>query len=248
MITWTLDVFIAGRPAPQGSKRARPIWRGRRDNREFTGRVALVESSHERLRDWRADIRATVTDAWAGRAPLDEAVTLRLDFVLVRPKSLPARKPTPPATKRPDWDKLGRAVSDALTSAGVYRDDSLTDDARVTKRIAEAGEVPGVRIRVGTATAEPGWTEAAKPGPASTDPRQGTLGAPAARGRAGIACPAPRVESPGGENVADHQPAVPERLGAVETPWLARDTGEGGCVAPARPASAGRPIPDGHGG
>lgn len=145
---WLLDIFIPGKPAPQGSKHARPIYRGRGEDRVFTGKVAQVESSKVGVREWRADVRAAAEAAWAGRAPIDGPVVARMEFVLPRPRSTPKRR-TPPAVKRPDCSKLARSTEDALTSAGVYRDDALIVDLHVSKRLAELDEPPGARIRIG---------------------------------------------------------------------------------------------------
>jgi crossover junction endodeoxyribonuclease RusA len=73
-------------------------------------------------------------------------IAVGLEFVLYRPVSTPKSK-TPPATKKPDIDKLERAVLDALTHV------IWTDDAQVTivlkrKRVAELGESPGVHVWV----------------------------------------------------------------------------------------------------
>lgn len=129
-----LDVFVPGRPAPQGSKRY--LGPGR----------PLVESS-KAVEPWRADIREHLLARHAG-GPLLGAVTVTLEFVLPRPASLPKRKPTPRHTKRPDVDKLARAVLDAVTSAGVWCDDSQVDDMHPTKRYAELGEAAGCHIRI----------------------------------------------------------------------------------------------------
>ncbi|HEY0641256.1 MAG TPA: RusA family crossover junction endodeoxyribonuclease [Pseudonocardiaceae bacterium] len=146
-LAYDLDIFVTGKPAPQGSKRARPIYRGRGENRVFTGKVAQVESSKQGVDQWRADVRAEAQTAWAGRPPLDGAILAHFDFVRPRPLSTPKRR-TPHATTRPDVSKLARSTEDALTSAGVYRDDSLIVDLRVTKRIAELDERTGCRIRI----------------------------------------------------------------------------------------------------
>lgn len=145
---WALDVFVAGRPAPQGSKHARPIYRGRGEAKVFTGKVAQVESSKSGVNEWRADVRQVAGDAWGERAPLDCALILDLEFVRPRPAGLPKTKPTPPHTKRPDSSKLTRSTEDALTSAGVYADDARIVDLRARKRYAEIGESPGCRIRI----------------------------------------------------------------------------------------------------
>jgi len=63
-----------------------------------------------------------------------------------RPKSLP-KTSTPPATKRPDADKLARGVLDELTGR-VIVDDSQVTNLWITKRIANIGESTGVWIEV----------------------------------------------------------------------------------------------------
>ncbi len=73
-----------------------------------------------------------------------------IEFVMRRPAVTPKRS-TPPATKRPDLDKLTRAVLDALSGI-VWRDDSLIVDLHPSKRLAEIGEQAGARIRVAVAT------------------------------------------------------------------------------------------------
>jgi len=135
-----LDVFVSGRPAPQGSKR-------------HVGNGIMVESS-KALPAWREAVRWSTAQAWNRQPPIDGPVHLTLEFVLPRPLSTPKRR-TPPATKKPDASKLLRAVEDALTDAGVWRDDSLVVDLRVTKRIAEVDEAPGCRITIHTPVGDP---------------------------------------------------------------------------------------------
>lgn len=73
-------------------------------------------------------------------------VSVRLDFVMPRPKSAP-RRFTPPAVKRPDIDKLSRAVLDALTGI-CWHDDSQVIALTATKRLAEIDETAGVHIEL----------------------------------------------------------------------------------------------------
>lgn len=127
-----LELFVAGRPAPQGSKR-------------HIGGGRLVESSTA-LAPWRTTVAWHAAQVWRA-APLDGPLQVRAEFVLPRPKSLPKRLPTPPHTKKPDVDKLIRAVMDALTGV-VWRDDSQVIDLHPTKRYAELDEQPGVHLRV----------------------------------------------------------------------------------------------------
>lgn len=128
-----LDVFVSGKPAPQGSKRY--LGAGR----------PLVESS-KAVEPWRADIRGTIARQF-DQPPVAGAVAVDLEFVLHRPVGTPKRA-TPAAVKRPDLDKLDRAVLDAITSAGVLVDDSQVIDLHSTKRLAEIGETTGCRIVV----------------------------------------------------------------------------------------------------
>lgn len=128
----SIEVFVHGRPAPQGSKR-------------HVGHGRLIESSPH-LALWRRRVALVCQESTDGLTPPPVGVSLR--FVLPRPQRT-AQGASPPAVKRPDVDKLARAVLDALT--GVYfRDDSEVTDLHATKRIAEPGEPTGVHIEVRT--------------------------------------------------------------------------------------------------
>ena len=129
-----IDIFVPGDPAPQGSKR-------------HIGHGSMIESS-KAVKPWRSDIRSMLLDAGGHPiATFDGAVACTLAFVMPRPKTAPKRH-TPPATKRPDLDKLGRAVGDAIASAGVIPDDSIITELTMSKRLAEIGEPSGVRIQL----------------------------------------------------------------------------------------------------
>jgi crossover junction endodeoxyribonuclease RusA len=111
----------------------------------------MIESSIE-LGPWRECVawraqHANPTGMFTG------AVTVRLNFILPRPKATPKRS-TPPAIKRPDIDKLARACLDAITGV-VITDDSLVVDLAARKRLARIGETPGVHIQVTSAAEVP---------------------------------------------------------------------------------------------
>jgi crossover junction endodeoxyribonuclease RusA len=133
-----LEVFVPGRPAPQGSKSPK----GRAGN----GRIIMAESS-KHVGPWRADIKVFAQNAYSG--PLLEGQPLRvtLEFVMPRPVGMAKTKATPPHIKMPDVDKLTRAVHDALAGI-VYANDSAIVSSRPDKRYAELGEQPGVHITV----------------------------------------------------------------------------------------------------
>lgn len=111
----------------------------------------MTESAGAALKDWRYDVKATAAITMAGRALIAQpaGVKLIVDFVMPRPTSLPKTKATPPAVKKPDLDKLIRAVCDSLKGV-VYSDDSQVVAMLVSKRTAEIGEATGAQITVQT--------------------------------------------------------------------------------------------------
>jgi crossover junction endodeoxyribonuclease RusA len=113
-----ITIEVRGLPAPQGSKR-------------HVGRGIMVESSRA-VGPWREAVRAETQRAMNGRPPFAGAVSVRLAFLMPRPKSHYRtgrnahllRESAPPfPAGRPDGDKLERAVWDGLTMGGAYRDD-----------------------------------------------------------------------------------------------------------------------------
>lgn len=106
----------------------------------------MVESATG-VHPWRADVKVFAAEAMRGHSLFTGPVRMRCDFVLKRPVSTPKRPPTPPAIKKPDLDKLLRAIGDALKGT-VYAEDSLIVEIIGTKRIAEEGEQPGVTVKV----------------------------------------------------------------------------------------------------
>lgn len=112
----------------------------------------MIESS-KYLKPWREHVARTAR-ALGHTRPLPGAAAVDLMFVMPRPKSLPKSRPTPPATKRPDVDKLARGILDALHGL-TWLDDSNVVDLRSRKRIAEPTETPGVHISYRDAAAVP---------------------------------------------------------------------------------------------
>jgi crossover junction endodeoxyribonuclease RusA len=144
---------VRGTPSPQGSKRA--------FNHRSTGRVVVVESAGQGLRDWRQDVTGAAALAMSrlpyeapepeSAAPLCGPVAVSVAFTLKRPASAPARVRYPAV--RPDVDKLLRAVLDALTGI-VFADDGQVVEVWAAKYFPgtsmAALDWPGARINVRT--------------------------------------------------------------------------------------------------
>ena len=143
-----ISFFTPGIPAPQGSKRAFVVG----------GRARMVEDN-AKTKPWRATVTAYARDAigteWDATGPMK----VHAVFYFPRPAShygtgrnAQQRKPSAPrlfkATK-PDLDKLTRALLDALTDAGVWRDDAQVAYLEVLKRWSDDTTV-GVHVLIGS--------------------------------------------------------------------------------------------------
>lgn len=128
--------FVPGKPEPQGSARAFVV-KGK----------PVVTSDNPEVKSWRGVVTTAASTAMGGRPPEpDGPVTVHIVFVMPRPKSHPKTRKLP-HTKKPDLDKLVRAVFDGLTAV-VFRDDSQVTTVISTKHYAMEGEAPGAQVMV----------------------------------------------------------------------------------------------------
>lgn len=144
-----LSVFVAGVPAPQGSKNFLGTFKGK-DGRTH----GIMGESSKKVKPWRADVRSALIDA-DGKPKVsfgDSPIVADLVFIMTRPKSTPKKK-TPAAIRKPDLDKLIRSTFDAISSAGVWADDSRVIGVVASKMIAGMDEPTGCHIRLTTAEA-----------------------------------------------------------------------------------------------
>lgn len=141
---WHIGFFVPGIARPAGSKR--PIMAG--------GRLRAVDSSGEKGRQWRAEIKLTALRLRESGAYeiASGPLGMVMEFVITRPRGhyrksgiLKPAAPVYPIT-RPDALKLARAVEDSLTGV-VYHDDSQIVLEHIVKRY---GENNGVYVRVGS--------------------------------------------------------------------------------------------------
>jgi Holliday junction resolvase RusA-like endonuclease len=151
----TTTITVYGQPAPQGSKRAFAV-RGK--GGVPTGRVAVIESSHDRVKSWR---QAVIDAAVSVRpdVPLHGPLAVEMTFLMPRPKGhygtgrnagrlrdSAAERPS----GKPDLSKLLRATEDALTDAGMWADDAqVVEYARLAKTYADH-RPPGAVITIRT--------------------------------------------------------------------------------------------------
>ena len=134
------QLFIPGTPIPQGSTKAF-MPKG--------GRFPVVTSDNPKTKPWRADVAGHVRGAIGpGIVYPDGPVSVGCVFVMPRRAAEPKRV-TPPHTRKPDLDKLLRAVLDALSGL-VFTDDSQVNEFhRAGKRTAAIGEQPGLDLSWG---------------------------------------------------------------------------------------------------
>lgn len=120
------------------------------------GRGMSVHSNAKTLLPWRTQVQhaaeAAIEEASAWHAfPLVGPVGLYCAFTVKKPVGAPKSRRIYPVT-RPDLSHLLRAVEDALTAAGMFKDDSQLVDERVVKvypgEHSQALHVPGVVVRV----------------------------------------------------------------------------------------------------
>lgn len=119
--------------APMPCPRPRVALRGRVPvayyPREYT---TWKDQAADMLRDLLPDDYEAIT------APTEVSIICAVE----RPKT--TKLPAP----RPDADNYAKAVMDAMTQAGVWKDDALVGRLSVTKRWTQFGEQPAVYIRI----------------------------------------------------------------------------------------------------
>lgn len=129
----TITFQVRGIPQPKGSTKAfmRPGMK-----------YPVVTNDNLKTKPWAEGVRL-VAQQHAPSLPWDGAVELSVYFFLVRPKSLP--KKALHHIKKPDLDKLLRAVKDALKGV-IYLDDSQVMEVQAKKTYATNTMAPGVMV------------------------------------------------------------------------------------------------------
>jgi Holliday junction resolvase RusA-like endonuclease len=144
-----VGLFIPCSPVAQPRVRVGTIGGHARAFNPTTVKTALGRKPHP-IVEFKHAIKTTIAAVVAGRPLMTGAVRVDLEFVFPRPASITKKtKPNPsiPHTKKPDRDNLDKAVLDSLTGV-LWVDDCQVCEGSLKKRIAAAGEQPGVRIVV----------------------------------------------------------------------------------------------------
>jgi Holliday junction resolvase RusA-like endonuclease len=116
----TSELNFRVRGAPQGKGRARSSGR-----HHYTPAVT---------REYEQRVRATFRAAYPNHQTIPKGVPVTLFIVAESVKAPTSRLQAPTST--PDWDNIGKAVSDALNGI-AWHDDSQVTDGRVIKRFAD---------------------------------------------------------------------------------------------------------------
>lgn len=144
-MTRELRFTVVGLPATKGSTRAFV---------SQSTKQLVVKGDNPRTKSWQALIAAAASlelqrPEHAGLF-FDEGVEIEAVFYLPRPKTLLTKRlagVAVPHTKKPDADKLLRAVKDSLSKV-IWRDDAQVTDAIARKRYVRPGEFPRAEITV----------------------------------------------------------------------------------------------------
>lgn len=127
-----VSFFVEGIPVPQGSKVCKCL-----------GARPVMWEANSKLKTWRDTVtaQAQIEMIARGLESIVNPVELVLDFRLPKPKSVTRDVPS----VKPDLDKLVRAIGDALTKSGIYKDDALVIALAASKSYSD---VPGVYISI----------------------------------------------------------------------------------------------------
>ena len=137
-MTFMVCFDIEGNPVPKGRPRFRRT------------KTFITTYTPKKTLDFEDQVKKASQDSMGNVEPLETPIAVYLYFRLPMPQSWSkkrkeaALKGFEAPTKKPDWDNLGKAVSDALNGV-IFKDDSQIVSAHVRKIYSA---VPGVDIYV----------------------------------------------------------------------------------------------------
>lgn len=156
-----LQFFVAGLPAGQPRVKATAFGG---HARVYTPKTVIKDGFRREhpATSWKMIVRSEAEKAWATtHGPIWEgALRVDLTFYFPRPKTHfranGELKPIAPIwnESKPDRDNADKAVLDALTDLGIWRDDKQVCDGRIQKRYAGVSGTPGCLICIQEANSE----------------------------------------------------------------------------------------------
>lgn len=138
----SFELWVPGHPITQGNKTAFPF-----KGKDGKLHVSMTEGKGSgKLKNWRSTIAGVFAQHYAG-APRGEPVHMTQIFKMKRPQNhyrtngeLKDWAEGLEHIKRPDIEKLARAVNDALSGV-LWKDDSQVCELDLRKQYAEDGKV-----------------------------------------------------------------------------------------------------------
>lgn len=128
-----MEITVYGKPGPQGSKKF--------VGKDSKGKGIILENS-DKVIPWRNEVSEAAVrelDRIGRPAPFDCPLQVLMVFTFLRPKTVKRSKRLHPSVY-PDLSKIVRSTEDALTDAGIWRDDALVVDLVTRKRYANEGD------------------------------------------------------------------------------------------------------------
>jgi len=139
---WIEYAIFDVRGEPKGQPRPRAFFNKK------TGRASVYDQGT--AEGWKSLV-AFAAKPFLPKEPLSGPVRLMVSFIFPRPARL-MRKKDPdgliPHTSKPDSDNCMKAVMDALTQIGMWRDDSQVCNQTVTKSYAGKNGQAGALIQI----------------------------------------------------------------------------------------------------
>ncbi len=117
----------------------------------FGGHARAYLPSDHPVHAFKASIRMALAEAYDG-GPLEGPLAVSAVFILLRPASMFKKRGGNPRRwhtgARADADNLGKALLDALTDGGLWRDDAQVARLRIDKHVAAGDEHPRTEVRI----------------------------------------------------------------------------------------------------
>lgn len=135
-----LEFFVAGTPAPGGSKNGFPFRRA-----DGSLGVRMVDAGKGNA-EWKKVVAWHAKVAMRGKTVLSGPLRLSCEFIMPRGKTVTRKHHTVP----PDATKLLRACEDAMTEIVWVDDAQIVEQGNVRKRYARPGEPTGAKIVIET--------------------------------------------------------------------------------------------------